>query len=59
LNKAFNEYAIKEHNVFFSLPTYNAKLWQRTILLNPFIDDDVIDKVVIAINHFNQKSKTN
>jgi hypothetical protein len=55
LNKAFNEYALKENNIFFSLPTYNERLWQRTILLNPFIDDQVINKVVFAINKFNQR----
>ncbi len=55
INKAFNEFAIKEHNIFFSLPTYNHKLWQRTILLNPFIDDSVIQKVVLAIEQFNNR----
>ena len=53
LNKAFNEYAIKQYTIFFSLPTYNGKLWQRTILLNPFIDEATLDKVVLAIKHFN------
>lgn len=52
LNKEFNEYAIKEHNIFFSLPTYNGKLWQRTVLLNPFIDDTTIQKVITAIKIF-------
>lgn len=56
INYAFNEYAIKEHNIFFSLPTYNNKLWQRTILLNPFIDESTIQKVVLAIENFNKTS---
>lgn len=57
LNKAFNEYAIKEHNIFFSLPTYKGKLWQRTILLNPFIDDSTIQKVKMSIKHFLESEK--
>ncbi len=52
LNSRFNEYAIKEHNLFFSLPTYNNQLWQRTILLNPFIDDSILQKVSNAITIF-------
>lgn len=52
LNSLFNEYAIKEHNLFFSLPTYNNKFWQRTILLNPFIDKSIIQKVSTAIKLF-------
>lgn len=52
LNKEFNTYAIKEHNIFFSLPKYNGKLWQRTILLNPYLDDSVIHKVLMAIKEF-------
>jgi len=55
LNTLFNEYAIKEHNLFFSLPTYNNKLWQRTILLNPFIDKTIIQKVSTAIKLFKKK----
>lgn len=55
LNKQFNEFAIKEYNLFFSLPTYVGKLWQRTILLNPFIDEKILDKVVTAIQAFNRK----
>ncbi len=52
INAQFNDYALKEHNLFFSLPTYNNKLWQRTILLNPFIDDKIIEKVVEVIRQF-------
>jgi glutamate/tyrosine decarboxylase-like PLP-dependent enzyme len=54
LNSAFNEYAIREHNLFFSLPTHNGKLWQRTILLNPFIDNSIILKVCNAIKLFKE-----
>lgn len=54
LNKAFNDYAIREHNIFFSLPRYNGKLWQRTILMNPFIDNTTIQRVVNCINRFFQ-----
>ncbi len=52
LNALYNEYAIKEHNLFFSLPTHNKKLWQRTILLNPFIDQSIIEKVCSSIKQF-------
>lgn len=52
LNNAFNEYALKEHNLFFSLPLYNNRLWQRTILLNPFLDKSIIQKVVNALKPF-------
>lgn len=52
MNSRFNEYAIKEHNLFFSLPTYNNQLWQRTILLNPFIDESILQKVSNAITQF-------
>lgn len=52
LNHSFNEYALKEHNLFFSLPTHQGKLWQRTILLNPFLNHTVIDQVCLAIKRF-------
>ncbi len=55
LNQSFNEFATNEYNIFFSLPTYEEKLWQRTILLNPFIDESVINKVVEAILSFNSR----
>ena len=55
LNNSFNEFALKEYNIFFSLPRYCNKLWQRTILLNPFIDETTIQKVVTAIEHFNEQ----
>lgn len=55
LNRSYNEYAIKEHNIFFSLPTYNRRQWQRTILLNPFLDNSVIDKVCLSIQQFNER----
>lgn len=55
LNTLFNEYAIKEHNLFFSLPTYKNKLWQRTILLNPFIDKSIIKKVSTGIKQFKKQ----
>ena len=54
LNTAFNEYALKEHNLFFSLPLYNGRLWQRTILLNPFLNESIIQKVVNALKQFNK-----
>lgn len=54
LNKQFNEFAIREYNIFFSLPSYSGKLWQRTILLNPFIDEKIMDRVVLAIQSFNE-----
>lgn len=52
LNKEYNEYAIREHNLFFSLPVYNGRLWQRTILLNPFINDAILEKVIYSIVQF-------
>jgi glutamate/tyrosine decarboxylase-like PLP-dependent enzyme len=55
LNRSFNEYALEKHNIFFSLPTFKGQLWQRTILLNPFIDHAVIRKVVSCIRAFEQE----
>ena len=52
LNRQFNEYALMKHNLFFSLPVYNGKLWQRTILLNPFIGEPVYNKVASTIESF-------
>lgn len=57
INSRFNAYAIKEHNLFFSLPTYKNQLWQRTILLNPFIDASILQKVSNAITQFTNQYK--
>ncbi len=57
LNEAYNAYAIREYNLFFSLPTYKGKYWQRTILLNPFADESVIKKVGASISRFLNENK--
>ncbi|HEY0651927.1 MAG TPA: pyridoxal-dependent decarboxylase [Chryseosolibacter sp.] len=52
LNREYNTYVLEKYNVFFSLATFNGRLWQRTILLNPFIDERVIDTVYRSIVEF-------
>ncbi len=56
LNLDYNEYAIREHNIFFSLPLFREKHWQRTILLNPFTDDSIIEKVRESIVSFTSQA---
>ncbi|HEV7330175.1 MAG TPA: aminotransferase class V-fold PLP-dependent enzyme [Flavisolibacter sp.] len=53
VNYLFNDFAL-QNNIFFSLPRFEGRLWQRMILLNPFLDKKAVQKVLNTLQQFYQ-----
>jgi len=50
LNSQVQRTLLSEHDIFVSLPTYRGDRWLRVVLLNPFTDDETIDRLFDGIN---------
>jgi len=51
-NAKLQESLLREANIFVSLPLYRGSRWLRSILLNPYTDDTVIDRMFQHIDRF-------
>ncbi|MGA7671093.1 MAG: pyridoxal-dependent decarboxylase [Nitrolancea sp.] len=49
---------LREAVIFVSLPLYRGSRWLRVILLNPFTDDAVIDRMFRHIDEFADRTRT-
>ena len=49
---------LREEQIFVSLPLYRGSRWLRVILLNPYTDDDVIDRMFRHIDEFAERTRT-
>jgi len=52
LNSRLQQTLLSEHDVFVSLPTYRANRWLRVVLLNPFTDEEVSNRLFDGIDAF-------
>jgi glutamate/tyrosine decarboxylase-like PLP-dependent enzyme len=52
LNSQLQRELLSEHDVFVSLPTYRDNRWLRVVLLNPYTDATVVDRLFEEINTF-------
>ncbi len=50
LNDRLQRRLLRDHDVFVSLPTYRGERWLRTVLLNPFTDESVVDRLLAGID---------
>lgn len=50
LNSQVQRTLLSEHEIFVSLPTYRGNRWLRVVLLNPFTDEETIDRLFDGIN---------
>lgn len=51
-NARLQHHLLRDGNVFLSLPTYRGHRWLRAVLLNPYTDEHVIDRVFQRIDAF-------
>ena len=49
---------LREEQIFVSLPLYRGSRWMRVILLNPYTDDDVIERMFRHIDEFAERTRT-
>ncbi|MEL7034140.1 MAG: aminotransferase class I/II-fold pyridoxal phosphate-dependent enzyme [Cyanobacteria bacterium J06592_8] len=54
-NTDLQAYLLKNANIFLSLPAYRGHRWLRTILLNPYLDQTQLDRLIQQIYQFTQK----
>ena len=52
LNERLQGHLLRDADVFLSLPTYRGSRWLRTVLLNPYADEDVIDRLLDELDGF-------
>lgn len=50
LNSQVQRTLLFEHEIFVSLPTYRGNRWLRVVLLNPFTDEEIIDRLFDGIS---------
>jgi glutamate/tyrosine decarboxylase-like PLP-dependent enzyme len=50
LNVRLQRTLLREHDVFVSLPTYRGSRWLRVVLLNPYTDEAVVDRLFEGVD---------
>jgi glutamate/tyrosine decarboxylase-like PLP-dependent enzyme len=56
-NLALQEHLLEEVDVFLSTPFYRGSRWLRAVLLNPFTDKAVIDRLFDHIDQFERENR--
>jgi L-2,4-diaminobutyrate decarboxylase len=51
-NSRLQTHLLSEENLFFSLPPYRGARWLRTVLLNPYTDENLIERLFESIDSF-------
>ncbi len=51
-NTRLQESLLRDENIFVSLPLYRGHRWLRVILLNPYTDDSVIERLFERVDAF-------
>lgn len=51
-NANLQDHLLKEQNTFVSLPKLDDENWLRIVLLNPFLNEEVIDNIFVFIDQF-------
>ena len=53
-NRGLQQFLLKEAQIFVSLPRYRGNLWLKTVLLNPYTDQAVFDRLLAAMDTYHQ-----
>ncbi|MGA1263801.1 MAG: pyridoxal phosphate-dependent decarboxylase family protein [Prochlorothrix sp.] len=53
-NQGLQRFLLQEHQIFLSLPRYRGSLWLKAVLLNPYTDEAVFDRLLAAIDAYHQ-----
>ncbi len=56
-NSELQETLLREAGIFVSLPLYRSARWLRVILLNPYTDDAVLDRMMHHVDAFAAQSQ--
>lgn len=51
-NTSLQKYLLQEHDLFLSLPLYRGRRWLRAVLLNPYADEKMVERLFTAIDFF-------
>ena len=51
-NTNLQTHLLREHDVFLSLPPYRGARWLRAVIMNPFTDQDLVDRLFAHIDSF-------
>lgn len=51
-NTSLQTYLLREKDVFLSLPPYHGVRWLRTVLLNPYADEELVERLFDWIDSF-------
>lgn len=52
VNENLQQYLLREGDVFLSLPAYRGSRWLRSVLLNPYTDESVVDRLFDHLDEF-------
>jgi len=52
LNENLQQHLLREAEIFLSLPTYRGNRWLRSVLLNPYTDEEVLDRLFDGLDEF-------
>ena len=56
-NTDLQAHLLQTGNTFLSLPTYRGHCWLRAVLLNPYTDEEIIDRLFQHIDAFAQQKQ--
>jgi glutamate/tyrosine decarboxylase-like PLP-dependent enzyme len=51
-NARLQAHLLREKKVYFSLPPYRGARWLRTVLLNPYTDESLVERIFEAVDSF-------
>lgn len=57
-NRGLHAHLLAEAGIFVSVPEYRGRIWLRCVLLNPYTDDEVVERLLNALDSYAALSRT-